>query len=253
MCYIILEKEVTAIMLTSQRIKQRRRELRMSIDDLARAIGKNRTTVYRYESGDIENLPLGIIEPLAKALKTTPEYLMGWDDNVKPEKYHALNNKEIIDLCLNTKPDESLDFFRNLIRNERIEQNLTERDLSSEASILLEDYLSFETNCKNIGSSSIISLLDVLNFDIDKISIDLCTYFSIYDKELYYNFLNVSGFPKDFIRFLSLFRELQPDDESMKPIVDKAEKTAFPDEKSKQEQVEYLTKITKALKAMKKE
>lgn len=48
----------------------------MSVDDLAAKLGKNRATIYRYEKGDIENLPLDVLEPLAKALETTPGYLM---------------------------------------------------------------------------------------------------------------------------------------------------------------------------------
>lgn len=48
----------------------------MSIDDLANKLGKNRTTVYRYENGDIENLSLNILNPLTDALGTTPWYLM---------------------------------------------------------------------------------------------------------------------------------------------------------------------------------
>ena len=63
------------------RIKQRRLALGMSVDELACAVDKNRATIYRYEKGEIENLPTTIIEPLAKALETTPEYLMGWTDD----------------------------------------------------------------------------------------------------------------------------------------------------------------------------
>lgn len=62
-----------------QRIKERRKELRISVDELARRLGKDRSTIYRYEKGDIENLPLDILEPIAKALDTTPQYLMGWE------------------------------------------------------------------------------------------------------------------------------------------------------------------------------
>ena len=66
-----------------QRIKQRRVELGLSVDDIAEKIGKNRATVYRYESSEIEDLPTSILEPLAKALSTTPAYLMGWEtDNI---------------------------------------------------------------------------------------------------------------------------------------------------------------------------
>lgn len=51
----------------------------MSVDELAVKLNKNRATIYRYEKGDIENLPIDILEPLSKALDTTPQYLMGWD------------------------------------------------------------------------------------------------------------------------------------------------------------------------------
>lgn len=53
--------------------------LKMSADELGRRIGKNRATVFRYEKGEIENLPLDILEPIANALETTPAYLMGWE------------------------------------------------------------------------------------------------------------------------------------------------------------------------------
>lgn len=66
-------------MAVGERIKNRRIELGLSVDDVAAALGKNRATVYRYESNDIENLPLSVLEPLASVLRTTPAYLMGWD------------------------------------------------------------------------------------------------------------------------------------------------------------------------------
>lgn len=65
-------------MSIGKRIKLLRTKRGMSIDELAEKLGKNRTTVYRYENGDIENLPLDILNPLAAALDTTPGNLMGW-------------------------------------------------------------------------------------------------------------------------------------------------------------------------------
>lgn len=65
-------------MSIGKRIKALRTRQCLSIDDLAAKLGKNRTTVYRYENGDIENLPLSILNPLAEALNTTPAHLMGW-------------------------------------------------------------------------------------------------------------------------------------------------------------------------------
>lgn len=66
-----------------QRIKERRKELDMTADELGRRIGKNRATVYRYENGDIENLPIDVLKPIAKALDVAPQYLMGWDADME--------------------------------------------------------------------------------------------------------------------------------------------------------------------------
>ena len=70
-------------MTIGSRIKNRRKYLKMSADELGKRLGKDRSTIYRYEKGDIENLPLDILEPIAKALETTPQYLMGWDEKMK--------------------------------------------------------------------------------------------------------------------------------------------------------------------------
>ena len=68
-------------MTIGERIKKRRTELGLSVDDIAEKLGKGRATVYRYENGDIEKLPTTVLEPLAIVLKTTPAYLMGWEEN----------------------------------------------------------------------------------------------------------------------------------------------------------------------------
>lgn len=68
-------------MKIGERIKQRRLELGYTADALAKMLNKNRATIYRYENGDIENMPIDVLEPLAKALNTTPAYLMGWDES----------------------------------------------------------------------------------------------------------------------------------------------------------------------------
>lgn len=67
-------------MTIGERIKARRLEIGLSVDQLAEAIGKNRATVYRYESNDIEKYTIDVLYPLAEALHTSPAYLMGWDD-----------------------------------------------------------------------------------------------------------------------------------------------------------------------------
>lgn len=67
-------------MTIGERIKARRLELGLSADDVAVRLGKNRSTVFRYESSDIEKLPTVVLEKLASVLRTTPAFLMGWEE-----------------------------------------------------------------------------------------------------------------------------------------------------------------------------
>lgn len=67
-------------MTIGERIKSRRKELGLTVDQIAEKLNKNRATIYRYESDDIESLPITIIKPLAKALNVTPAWLMGWEE-----------------------------------------------------------------------------------------------------------------------------------------------------------------------------
>lgn len=80
-------------MTTGQRIKARRIEMGYTVDQLAEILGKNRATVYRYESGDIDDMPTKVLESVAKALRTTPARLMGWSDDVD---YSWLKNRDDI-------------------------------------------------------------------------------------------------------------------------------------------------------------
>lgn len=64
------------------RIKKRRKDLNKTLEDIGNRVGVTRATIQRYENGNIVNIPSDKIELLAKALETTPAYLMGWEDNI---------------------------------------------------------------------------------------------------------------------------------------------------------------------------
>ena len=67
------------IELIVKRIRDRRIELGLSYQDVADATGLSKSTIQRYETGAIRKVPITQIEDLARALHTTPSYLMGWD------------------------------------------------------------------------------------------------------------------------------------------------------------------------------
>lgn len=75
-------------MCVGTRIKDRRKELKISADDLAKYIGVSRATIFRYENGDIEKMPAKTLELIAEYLRTTPAFLMGWDKE-QPETIAA--------------------------------------------------------------------------------------------------------------------------------------------------------------------
>lgn len=73
------------------RIKNRRMELDYSFQDLADLTGMSKSTLQRYEAGSIKNIPLDKLKDLAKALKVTPEWIMGWDSPKQENNSYYLN------------------------------------------------------------------------------------------------------------------------------------------------------------------
>ena len=71
-----------------EKIKLRRKELNMSADDLAQCVGKDRSTIFRYENGDIDNMSIALLTPISEALHVSVGYLLGLEE---------LENAEIAD------------------------------------------------------------------------------------------------------------------------------------------------------------
>ncbi len=73
-------------MKINERIRARRKELGLTLKQVAEKLNVSESLISRYESNDVKNMGIDKISPLAEVLKTTPSYLMGWDDVVqKPE------------------------------------------------------------------------------------------------------------------------------------------------------------------------
>ena len=73
-------------MTTGERMKQRRKELGFSAEKIAERLGVSPATIYRYEKGDIEKVPVDSLAELARILQTTPAYLMGWEEQPEPKR-----------------------------------------------------------------------------------------------------------------------------------------------------------------------
>ena len=85
----------------ARRLKDRREALGYSFQQLAELTGMSKSTLQRYESGAIKNIPLARLETLTTALQTTPEQLLGWqmvqamrntpEKSALPDDYAAIN------------------------------------------------------------------------------------------------------------------------------------------------------------------
>lgn len=73
----------------AQRIKQRRIDLGLSLQNLADLTDMSKSTLQRYENGSIKNIPLHKLGILAKSLQTSADWLLGWVDS--PNEYTSLD------------------------------------------------------------------------------------------------------------------------------------------------------------------
>lgn len=82
-------------MTLGEKVKLKREELGLSQEELAEKMNyKSKTSIHKIEVG-ITDLPLSKVKELAAVLKTTPAYLMGWEDN-KDKMINEIFNTEMI-------------------------------------------------------------------------------------------------------------------------------------------------------------
>ena len=87
-------------METNNKLKERRIELGLTLEEVAKHVGVSKTTVSRWETGKISNMRRDKIGKLAEILKVRPSFIMGIED--RPQmKYRGdfmLPNGKVIDI-----------------------------------------------------------------------------------------------------------------------------------------------------------
>lgn len=102
----------------STKIKELRQERGLTLEQVAKVVGVGKSTVRKWETGMIANMKRDKIASLAKALGTTPAYLMGWKEKTPPEdKPKDLSEGERMMLELFRQiPEEQQDIVLGMIR-----------------------------------------------------------------------------------------------------------------------------------------
>lgn len=114
----------------SDAIRIRRKELGLTLKDVADKIGVAEATVQRYESGNIKNVRHERIVKIAAALEMPPSELMGWND-IEPEKA----NWTIEPLSESPSGDNSIPVelkrgvFANNVKKYMLKNNVCQKDI----------------------------------------------------------------------------------------------------------------------------
>ena len=100
-------------MTVGEKIRARRLELGMTMEELGSAIGVQRSAINKYEKGMITNLKRSTIAALAEALQVSPIYLIDDDApisyrrvEVKPGKSFARVNEDLVKAQVKTAMKE---------------------------------------------------------------------------------------------------------------------------------------------------
>ena len=103
----------------AQRIKDLRQAKGLTLEQVANVVGVGKSTVRKWETGMIANMRRDKIADLAKALGTTPAYLMGWKEeqinNTPSEPELTEGEKLMLDLFRQIPADrqpEALELLR---------------------------------------------------------------------------------------------------------------------------------------------
>ena len=112
-------KEMFSPKQVGERIKERRTELKLSMPELGKRIGVNKSTIQRYEADGVDPKRTMIINGLAEALLTTPEWLTGLSD----EKEYSIYTVCQLDLEKHIKG--YLDAVTNTVNGDPHQQLLT--------------------------------------------------------------------------------------------------------------------------------
>ena len=86
-------------------IRVRRAQIGKTLEDVAKEVGVAKATVQRWESGEIKDMRRDKLVSLARALQTTPAYLMGWDPDGKTSEETAIEDAAIMDAYRKASPE----------------------------------------------------------------------------------------------------------------------------------------------------
>lgn len=130
-----------------KKVESLRKQAGLNQGDLAQQVGVHRGYISQLENAQADNPTVQVIWALAKALKTTPAYMLGIDENPGQilDEIEDLDEdvQKIVELSLGLRPSERravISMIRALLVSREEEQEELARDLRVQAELLRSIY-----------------------------------------------------------------------------------------------------------------
>lgn len=143
-------------MKVNEIIRARRKELGLTLKQVADKLGVSESLISRYESNDVKNMGIDKLIPLAKVLKTTPAYLMGWEEDKTYFNELSYNNSLIAEATAPYNYEKTT--YEKLIPVEIVEIPMYGKASAGNGYINLEQEIGSYTIPKHIYKKGIFAI-----------------------------------------------------------------------------------------------
>lgn len=149
-----------------ERIRELRLKNSLTMDDLAKRVGYNsRASISRVENGETD-LPSSKVDEFAKALGTTPVYLMGWADSPR-----VSTEKQVPQLReatpAPTENGKGMAEFKDRLKELRQSARMTQKDLGQALEISSSTVGMYEQGERTPDIDTLESIADYFNVSVD--------------------------------------------------------------------------------------
>ena len=129
------------------RIKRRREELDLTLDDVAGAVGVAKTTILRYENGEISRPKIPVLHSIASALDVRPEWLLAQSEQMEDE--------------------DKWDWDGQYLKKLRTNCNASPEDIAFRLGIPVTRYLSIENSSIRPTVPVLVSIAEIFCTSVD--------------------------------------------------------------------------------------
>lgn len=152
-------------MEVKDRIRERRLELGLTLENVGNYVGVSKSTVKKWESGSISNMRRDKIAKLSEILRISPIELMGWEDQTE------------------LPPDDSESLLGSFLKNYRKANNLTVKDFARASGLSEETVKQLELGTDPSTRVSFIPTSDMISKLADATGSDICQISTFVEKD----------------------------------------------------------------------